>query len=1126
MDNIGNVGILDPRGLKKNPFTGERYSKKYKEYSLLGENAWSSLPVAKHIPEIIKNIQNNRVNIITAGTGGGKSVIIPRCALHTLGYKGRVVMTVPKRMLAREAAIWNAKHLDVMLGKEVGYNHKDSILETGLEIEYKGEIIKLKQKEESSTNETKLLYATDGTINSMILRDRNQEKEDAFNIIIIDEAHERSVQIDQLLYLSREILRNNPKFKLIILSATIDVNLFSDYYKEFNPVVSEYEGTTPFPVEKFWAQIEVNDKNYISAGLEIVEKILNPEKKKEEESGFFSNLFKSKKSSNFNENGGILFFVPTLNDAQKFCDKMSSSNFKKGIYKPYCIELSGKVDEEDKQYAIHIDKYKSAEDGPYDRKVVASTNIAESSITIKDLSYVIDSGFEFSVFYDPLRNAKELKKAKISKAQAKQRWGRVGRMSEGRVYCLYTEEQYEKFEEFPEPKIKKERVERLILDIINIAKEEDKNLPGVITMLNEFIEPPQQEFIQSGSDILKSINAINDDNKFEPLAFLLSKLGIQPRNAKIIIEGIINNEQTLSITLVAILEMINRLKDIGTNLSTYADKNSDIITIKNVHDAFKGLTDEGKNDFCEQNNFDYEKLTKITSKIKEIKKKLNTEYNRKLFGKHNLMKTLRVFPDTIPKYDNKEKLVSHILLSGLNTNLSKKLKGKNLYRNCFPSIIESFPINNTYVDVNKDYSYIIYSKYVILPSGNNMNLITRIHKDVLNNLRKEQVKKIKNCLDTEILLVNIQKNKEKLYVTDDFNDDHIFQLKIKEMPKIELSYKEDLNDFYPLYISPDLAELPRIIQLLKQFNTDLRDLDKLNDDMDYGIDFISQKATDTINLIKIISYNYSKLKEKYDTKLQEIEEKRQRVDEFREQLDNLKGQMRNITDQIKKHEDSAQNIKKKLRIFKQKVKENDKKYKQYLDGVQKLETEILPKHRQTIKKLETKINKMTEIYLVKEKELGDNNIELELLSTSLSIVKKKLEQMILMQGGGFVINNIINHFGGKLDNILKKKLDLILKSFSINKVIKKRGNVLFKQFSNDEILSLLQYTNVSNKYLKTIDIKNRKTLEELFKLLILCKLGKIYKREHLNYISEILDLKISTKDPKKFKKILQQSIKF
>ena len=131
-----------------------------------------------------------------------------------------------------------------------------------------------------------------------------------------------------------------------------------------------------------------------------------------------------------------------------------------------------------------------------------------------------------------------------------------------------------------------------------------------------------------------------------------------------------------------------------------------------------------------------------------------------------------------------------------------------------------------------------------------------------------------------------------------------------------------------------------------------------------------------------------------------------------------------------------------------------------------------------------------------------------------------------MQCGGFVINNIINHFGGKLDNILKKKLDLILKSFSINKVIKKRGNVLFKQFSNDEILSLLQYTNVSNKYLKTIDIKNRKTLEELFKLLILCKLGKIYKREHLNYISEILDLKISTKDPKKFKKILQQSIKF
>jgi pre-mRNA-splicing factor ATP-dependent RNA helicase DHX15/PRP43 len=221
-----SIGILDPDGTNPNPLTGEAYSEKYRELSA----KWREFPAYQKVNEILKAIKDNNVILVTSGTGSGKTVLIPKFCLHALNYDAKIGITLPKKIITKSAAEFAAATLDVKLGDVVGYQYRGS-----------------DRKHRSSKN--KLLYATDGTIMARLLSDPLLKD---FDAVIIDEAHERSVRIDFLLYLLKDVIKNRPEFKLIIMSATINVDIFKKYYESMAFVHIDIGGRTNYEIESIF----------------------------------------------------------------------------------------------------------------------------------------------------------------------------------------------------------------------------------------------------------------------------------------------------------------------------------------------------------------------------------------------------------------------------------------------------------------------------------------------------------------------------------------------------------------------------------------------------------------------------------------------------------------------------------------------------------------------------------------------------------------------------------------------------------------------------------------------------------------------------------------------------------
>jgi pre-mRNA-splicing factor ATP-dependent RNA helicase DHX15/PRP43 len=174
--NPSKIGILDPDGTNINPLNGEPYSEEYRKLA----KVWSKFPAYEKVHEILQALDESQVVLITSGTGSGKTTLLPKFVLHSFGYEKKVAVTLPKQMITESAAEYAAKTLDVTLGREVGYKFKGS-------------------KKNTYTDKTKLLFATDGTIVAKLMSDPLLLE---FDAVLIDEAHERKVQIDFLLYLS------------------------------------------------------------------------------------------------------------------------------------------------------------------------------------------------------------------------------------------------------------------------------------------------------------------------------------------------------------------------------------------------------------------------------------------------------------------------------------------------------------------------------------------------------------------------------------------------------------------------------------------------------------------------------------------------------------------------------------------------------------------------------------------------------------------------------------------------------------------------------------------------------------------------------------------------------------
>jgi len=570
MSKNENIGILDPEGKYNNPLTDKPYSETYRNLS----KVWSKFPAYQDAKKFINSIKTHSVTLVISGTGSGKTVLFPKYVLHALNYIGKIAITLPKRDSAESAGKFAADTLDVHVGEEVGYQFRGS------------------GKSAYNPSMTKLLYCTDGTLVARLLTDPTLAE---FDAVIVDEAHERKVNIDFLLYLLKNVLRIRPEFRLVIMSATINEEIFKQYYKGFtyNDISI---GTKPnYPIKSIFLETElvIDDKEYMESGFKLIEKLLH----------------------DTTDPGGILFFVTSRSETNDACDELVEfdDSFKDTNI---CVPMFSGMTEEKRKLAIDKDYYRGfVKNG---RKIIVSTNVAESSITIEGIGYVIDSGLELRSRYDPINKINILEKTMITQAQAKQRMGRTGRTGPGTCYHLYTDEMFNTLmDKFPAPSIKNDTINYEIIRLMAI--KDDSTVGDIKKMFNEFIEPPDANYVEAELKYLHDLDIVSDlknSGKLTELGKIVSELQIEPVHALTMVAGYrLNCFREVS----AIIALIDTIKGSIGDLFVLP-VNDDLNSMKSS--GSKNLVqklEKAKKDFLNKSG-DHISLLKIFKEYEEIRK--------------------------------------------------------------------------------------------------------------------------------------------------------------------------------------------------------------------------------------------------------------------------------------------------------------------------------------------------------------------------------------------------------------------------------------------------------------------------------------------------------------------------
>lgn len=646
-----NIGILDPNGINTNPLTGKEYSDNYKKLAKI----WSKFPAYQNAKQIIKDIVNHNVLLVVSGTGSGKTVLFPKYVLHALNYNAKIAITLPKQLIAKSSAEFSADTLDVTIGKHVGYQYRGS-------------------GKKSHSSDTKLLYCTDGTLVARLMTNPLLEE---FDAVLIDEAHERKVNIDFLLYLLKNVLKTRENFKLIIMSATINESIFRDYYRDFSYKSISIGAKTNYPIKSVFLKTDVNiyENEYLEEGIRLIVKLL----------GEFDPV-------------GILFFVTSISETNDMCELLA----KKVPYfkdKNVCVSVYSGMNVEQQKIAIDKDYYKEfVKNGT---KIIISTNVAESSLTIEGIDYVIDSGLELATRYDPETRINILEKKIITQAQVKQRMGRTGRTGAGTCYHLYTEETFKKMSEFPEPSIRTESISYEITRLLNT--QHINNINELTTTLESFIQPPRKEYVKRELAYLRNLGLLTDiTNNGE-----LTKIGKDVATLQM------QMEDALSLIMAY---RLNCFREVASILAMI-----DIINA-NISQLFILPTDAN----IQEIDDNVEKRRKLVSKFEDSKKHFDNKY-----GDHIAL--LKIFGEYEKKRGTPEKLREwcykyFIKQSILDKSYKRYEQLKRRYRNVIKNMNYEKG-NNKIQSVNLKYKII-----ASLLFGYKMNILDIKEKSQINTI--------------------------------------------------------------------------------------------------------------------------------------------------------------------------------------------------------------------------------------------------------------------------------------------------------------------------------------------------------------------------------------------------------
>ena len=510
----------------------------------------ANLPISEIAPEIVELLGQHAVLVVAGDTGSGKTTQLPKMCLQAgLGRRGLIGHTQPRRLAAVSVANRIAEELGMEPGNGVGYQ------------------VRFHERVSASTF---LKLMTDGILLAEIQQDRFLNK---YEVIIVDEAHERSLNIDFLLGFLKQLLVKRSDLKLIITSATIDVEKFSAHFDDA-PIVSV--SGRAYPIETRYLPLLQENKEQLEE-LDLTQAIIKVVKD-------IAQLDVQRNSLS----GDILVFLSSEREIRETAMRLRKQRLRDTEILPLYARLS---------HSEQLRIFKPHRG----RRIVLATNIAETSITVPGINYVIDTGFARISRYNLQSKVQRLPIEAISQASANQRKGRCGRIADGICIRLYSEDDFNNRPSFTDPEIKRTNLASVILRLQFLRLGNVEEFP--------FLEPPEQKAINEGFKLLIELNALTQKRELTECGKKMAVLPIDPRYSRMVIiahtQGCLREiliiVSALSIQDPRELSADNRQPALQ-KLSEFSDQDSDYLGYVKLWDQYErerqNLTQQKLRQYC------------------------------------------------------------------------------------------------------------------------------------------------------------------------------------------------------------------------------------------------------------------------------------------------------------------------------------------------------------------------------------------------------------------------------------------------------------------------------------------------------------------------------------------------
>lgn len=530
---------------------------------------YKKLPVYEQKEKILECLRENQVIVVQSPTGSGKTTQIP-VILHEAGFSenGIIAVTQPRRIAALSVSEFIARQLGTTYPGLVGYKMRF---------------------EDFTDSTTKIKIMTDGILLQEMKLDPLMSK---YSVIMVDEAHERSLTIDFVLGLLKRCLEVRKDLKIIVSSATMNAEAFSEYFGGCPIVTIE---TTTYPVTLVYDPPEIPASTLTEAANDAMLLKIESAVERVIENG---------------DEGGILIFLPGEKSIHDCVAKLSHGRHS---HRLFIVPLYGRLPKEEQENVFL--------DAPRGKiKVIVSTNIAETSVTIDGITTVIDSGLAKLNFYNPSTFTSSLVETSVSKASCMQRKGRAGRTGPGTCYRLYPKADFERREEYTTEEIFRTDLSEVILRMAELGIRDFEKF--------DFISKPSLEGIEGGEETLSMLKALNPDRTLSSIGKMMALFPLLPRISRIIVEAILKYPNVLEEALIAAAFLSTHSPFVlppGSEMEArkahhkFNDERGDFVSYAKLYRTYEKFGDEKQRQkFAEKNFLDYKVLAEIRNIVAQL----------------------------------------------------------------------------------------------------------------------------------------------------------------------------------------------------------------------------------------------------------------------------------------------------------------------------------------------------------------------------------------------------------------------------------------------------------------------------------------------------------------------------